>query len=371
MTDPTIDPTVPRRPVDPGATAETAALLANLAALQGKGTLFGHQDALSYGYDWTAGDGRCDVAEVTGAYPAVLGFDVGRLETGAARNIDGVDFEDMVRWIRQGRERGCLVTISWHSVNPITGGGYDANVCPDAIRSVLPGGSHHAVLLEWLDRFAEYDRRLVDESGTPIPIVFRPYHEHSGDWFWWGVGNGLNRKPEFTDLWRFTFEYLHGVHGLHNLLWSISPDRSRMDVGRLAEDYLSMYPGDEYVDVLGVDNYADPHAGRFEDYVRTLEALAGLAAERGKLAAQTETGNAAGERPWTDFLLRASTASEATRRILWSLVWRNPNGEEGGAPHRGSPTEADFRAFHTDPFTRFADTLPDLYAPPTGAAADR
>mgnify|MGYP000978421992 FL=1 len=93
-------------PVDPRATPETVALYRNLKALEGTATLFGHQDALAYGHDWSAVDGRSDVKDVVGAYPSVLGFDVGRLETGSAANIDGVRFDDMRRWIRQGYELG-------------------------------------------------------------------------------------------------------------------------------------------------------------------------------------------------------------------------------------------------------------------------
>jgi mannan endo-1,4-beta-mannosidase len=112
-----------------------------------------------------------------------------------------------------------------------------------------------------------------------------------------------------------------------------------------------------------VDNYMDPQGGQYDNYVRTLETVSTLAYERNKLAAQTETGAASGSEPWTGFLLRALKANEQTRRILWSLVWRNPTGGSGGAPYPGSATAQDFVAFYNDEFTMFSDTLPDLYAP--------
>ena len=91
-------------PINPRATPQTVALYQNLKALEGRATLFGHQDALAYGHNWSAVDGRSDVKDVVGAHPSVLGFDVGRLETGSRTNIDGVDFDNMKRWIRQGYE---------------------------------------------------------------------------------------------------------------------------------------------------------------------------------------------------------------------------------------------------------------------------
>ena len=358
--------------VDPHATRETVALHRNLGALRGRATLFGHQDDLAYGHTWSAEDGRSDVREVVGAYPAVLGFDVGRIELGAPANIDGVDFRTMKRWIRHGHDMGSVITLSWHSVNPVTGGGYGDNISPDAIAHVLPGGSHHRVLIDWLDRFAAFDADLVDAGGRPIPLVFRPYHEHSGDWFWWGVRNDLNPVEHFVALWRFTVDHLRDK-GVRNLLWAVSPDRSRMDIGNLARDYLDIYPGDDYVDILGIDNYWDvghpanpaPPEQQYRDYVRTLETVSVLAQRHGKLAAQTETAAARGHAaPWTGHLLSALKTDERTRRILWSLVWRNPVGGGAGAPYPGEATTADFAAFHRDPFTMFADTVPDLYASP-------
>ena len=63
-------------PINPRATPQTVALYQNLKALEGRATLFGHQDALAYGHNWSAVDGRSDVKDVVGAHPSVLGFDV-------------------------------------------------------------------------------------------------------------------------------------------------------------------------------------------------------------------------------------------------------------------------------------------------------
>src|SRR5665648_696717 len=113
-------------PIDPDATPQTRALLRNLAALEGRHVLFGHQDDLAYGTHWSADDGspdgRSDVRDVTGAYPSVQGFDVGQVETGADRNVDGLPFVDIRRWVRQAHAGGSVVTVSWHASHLPTGG---------------------------------------------------------------------------------------------------------------------------------------------------------------------------------------------------------------------------------------------------------
>jgi mannan endo-1,4-beta-mannosidase len=359
-------------PIDTAATPQTVALYRNLVRYSGDALLFGHQDDLAYGSTWRAEPGRSDVREAAGAYPAVFGWDVGRIESGAADNIDGVSFENMKLWIRQAYEWGAVNTISWHSVDPVTGGGYGSTPTPRAISHVLPGGSRHDLLLSWLDRFAAFAADLVDADGRPIPIVFRPYHEHSGDWFWWGLDNELNTVADYTALWRFTVEYLRDRKGLHHLLYAVSPDRSRMDVADLADEYLGMYPGDDYVDVLGIDNYWDTgHPAnttardqQFQHYVTSMRVVSQLARERNKIAALTETGTVGDTAdPWTGHLLRAYATDADTRRIAWALVWRNPYGSSGGgSPRPGSATAADFAAFARDGLTTFQDTLPPLYA---------
>jgi mannan endo-1,4-beta-mannosidase len=295
----------------------------------------------------------------------VVGFDLGGIEALAGRNLDGVPFQRMIAWARQAHEAGAVVTLSWHSVNPVTNGGYGDNTAPMSVASVLRGGGQHEKFVRWLEHVAMLIGQLTDAAGRPIPIVFRPFHEHSGDWFWWGIGGdgpGRTRPEEFAALWRFTVEYLADVAGLHNLLYAISPDRSRLRREALEEDYLRGYPGDDFVDVLGIDNYWD--AGRsddgrgpdelFDGYVATLEAVARLGKERGKLVAQTEMG-AAGPTtghdgdPWTGFLAPAVEHSELTRRHLWHLAWRDE-----------VPVPQDLARLAENPFFAFAGDV-DLY----------
>ncbi|GAA4170558.1 glycoside hydrolase family 26 protein [Gryllotalpicola koreensis] len=371
------------RPADPALTPEAHALFDKLHALTGTAALFGQQDALAYGRTWSGGHGgRSDVHDTVGAHPAVIGFDLGRLELGNAANIDGVLFDDMVTWIREGHANGCLITLSWHSVNPLTGGGYDENTAPGSVAAVLPDGPQHALFLEWLDRLAAFNRRLVDDTGRPIPIVFRPFHEHSGSWFWWGVGDenhpGSASADEFAELWRMTVRELRDERQQHNLIYAISPDRSRLPLDGFEEHYLRGYPGDEWVDVLGIDNYFDtgradnpiPPEQHFANFIAVLEKVAALAQARGKLAAQTELGNAGAltgnaDDPWTGFLARAAAATPLTRRILWYLAWRNASGDTGssglGTPTADESTAPDFRKLAADPFIRFSDRMPAIY----------
>jgi mannan endo-1,4-beta-mannosidase len=90
--------------------------------LQEHHTVFGHQDALAYGVGWTGISGNSDVKAVAGDYPGLYGWDFGHLEMQKEANLDNVSFRDMKKYIREGFERGGIITISWHLRNPLTGG---------------------------------------------------------------------------------------------------------------------------------------------------------------------------------------------------------------------------------------------------------
>ena len=351
--------------VDPDATAETRALFVNLRRLAPDHLLFGHQDALAYGVTWVGEPGRSDVKDVAGDYPAVYGWELGDLELGAEENLDGVDFADMQRWIREGHARGGVITIAWHMANPVSGGNtWDTT---PAVHAVVPGGERHEVFKTWLDRFATFAHGLRDAAGRPIPVIFRPFHEHTGSWFWWG--RDMTSVEDYKALWRFTVEYLRDEKGLHHLLYAYSPD-----VFATEAEYLERYPGDDYVDLLGSDDYQALRSdSTVADMTRRLGLLVRMAEARGKLAALTETGleGVPDADWWTGRLLRAIEADPDARRIAYALVWRNANAEVRAAegqspthffgPHPGGPDADDFRRFAETDFVLLESDLPDLY----------
>src|SRR5262245_53458956 len=94
------------RPTDKNATRQTIALYKNLRKVQEKGIMFGHQDDLAYGVGWKYEDGRSDIKDVIGDYPAVYGWELGRIETDQPQNLDGVPFNKMKEYIKTDHERG-------------------------------------------------------------------------------------------------------------------------------------------------------------------------------------------------------------------------------------------------------------------------
>ncbi len=357
-------------PSDPNATPETRALFFNLRRLAREHVLFGHQDDLAYGYDWVAEPGRSDVKESSGSYPALYGWEVSGIEKDSPRNIDGVDFQRMRQWIVEGYQRGGVITISWHLDNPLTrGNAWDTT---SAVSTILPGGAHHAEFKTKLDKLASYLATLRapgKDGGTdaPIPVIFRPWHELTGGWFWWGLPHTKNQ--EFAELWRFTALYLRNEKGLHNLLYAYAPN----EAGSTGVDtYLSGYPGDWYVDVLGYDRYLDPPVSdaQIRSFTRELSWVVRQAESRGKIPALTETGMTAVRDSsfWTQRLAPIIEGDSLSRRIAYVMVWRNANrvgrtDEHFFAPYRGHKSEQDFRRLKADPLFLFEDELPNLYRP--------
>ncbi len=353
-------------PIDTEATTETRALFANLRDLASESRiLFGHQDPTAYGVGWWPEPGepaesvevKADVYRVTGDFAPVYGWGIDDPHR-EERNIDGIEWALMHDLIVRGYERGGVHVFSWHGDNPKTGG--SAWDTTRVVRDLLPGAALHDTLKARLDGIAEFIDGLEFE-GRKIPVIFRPYHEHNGSWFWWGAGHCT--PDEYVALWRFTVEYLRDAKGLHHVLYAYSPDRfSRED------EYLERYPGDEFVDILGFDDYYDFYgAGRTPDmFAESMATVARLAVERGKVAAFTETGlNALPNPHWyTEVLLPALKSRPMTSRIAFLMVWRNARPDHFYVPYPGHESVDDFREFIADPMILLERDTPDMYRRP-------
>jgi mannan endo-1,4-beta-mannosidase len=341
-------------PCDYLATAETRALYYNLKELAKTKVLFGHQDDLAYGVKWWDVPGRSDVKETSGSYPAVYGWEIGNIA--GERNLDSVSFSKMKEWIREGYERGGVITISWHEHNPVTGGSaWDTS--GRAVSHIIPGGSQHEAWKKKLDLVADFMLSLKGNDGELIPVVFRPYHELTGSWFWWG--KDLCTPLEFIQLWQFTKDYLTSVKNVHNLLYAYSTD-----VFETEEYYFERYPGDKYVDVLGFDDYRTvSDQASAAKTINELHLIAGMAERLDKIPAWTETGlvSIPVENWWTETILKRIKTDTLTCRIAWVLVWRNARPDHHYAPYAGHPSAADFKKFRDDESILFEDELPELY----------
>ncbi len=328
------------------------------AALQGK-VIYGHQDDLCYGHTWIAApDGdpvKSDVKDVCGDYPAILGLDLSGIECGDAENIDGVPFDLMRKAAIRHYERGGMVTFSWHVNNPLTGDDSWDVSSKKVVAYILDDAEGKEKFNEWLGRCADFLLSLQTEDGEVIPVIFRPWHEHTGSWFWWG--RDLCTADEYVRLWRQTYEYLVCERGLKNMAWEYSP-------GAVAnkKDYMERYPGDEYVDILGVDCYQygemPQSAKTFNRNVRTaLKYLTKLGAEHGKPIAIAETGyeGIAHSQWWTQALMPAISGFP----VSYVLTWRNAHNRPAHyyAPWPGSADADDFKVFHSLPETVFLNDL--------------
>jgi mannan endo-1,4-beta-mannosidase len=342
-------------PSDPKATKETSALFNNMIKLQKKFLMFGHQDDMPYGNDWVYEEGRSDIKDVCGDYPAVYGWELGHLELGAPYSLDSVHFDKIQEGIRTVYKRGGINTISWHFRNPLTGGTAWDVTSKDVVASILPGGTKHQVYLNYLDKLADFMLSLKTDDGTYIPVIFRPFHEHTGSWFWWG--KNLCTPEDYKALWRFTVTYLRDTKNIHHLLYAYSTDRFNN-----LEEYLERYPGDDIIDMVAFDLY-----DRGPEYSSVLKncasIVAKLGADKNKIAAVSEAGGpiATNTEWWTKVLLETLRPYQ----LSYVLVWRNPwnKAHQAYGPHKGHPSANDFIRFYNDPKTFFQKDIAkkDIY----------
>ncbi|WP_158600673.1 glycosyl hydrolase [Tessaracoccus antarcticus] len=363
--------------VDTHASPETRSLWSYLNDTRGQGILFGHQHDIDNGLTFSEPNGtNSDIHAGTGDYPAVFGWDTLILEglegPGKATNTDSQNVTAFADGLKQAHRLGGISTISAHMRNFVTGENFNDNR-GRVVSHILPGGDKNAEFNEYLDLIADTAKAAVDDNGKLIPIVFRPFHENTGSWFWWG--SSQTTPGEYKELFRYTVEYLRDTQGVSNFLYAFSPNGN---FGGDAERYLATYPGDQWVDVMGYDAYENSNEPDNSDTwinnaVTDLAMLSDLADEHGKIATFTEFGRN-GDRTikptgnksltfYTD-LLKAIKANPKAKRMAYMLTWSDWGQNEFYIPYPayGNVPEhemyQDFLAFYNDPYTVFASNIP-------------
>ncbi len=336
---------------DSMATKETVNLFYNLKQISGETTIFGHQHTTKYGIGWCGDTLRSDVKDVTGHFPGMYGWDFDHL----FNMIETGRYDNTKDFVVDAYNRGGVNTFAWHFRNPVTGRTfYDTTI---AVKHIIPGGSHHNFYKMKLEAIAHFSKNLFGKNGELIPVIFRPYHEFDGSWFWWGKNHCT--EDEFKTLWQFTVNYLRDTLNVTNFLYAFSTDRKFNSSAEL----LTRYPGDEYVDILALDDYWDftPQGDGLEAVARKLGIIDSLCKVKNKLAAFSETGmeKIPDTTWWTEKL--APLVSADSLNITYVMVWRNVHKGHFYAPYKGHPSSGNFIRFMEDDKISFEHELPELY----------
>lgn len=314
-------------PVNPNATPEARALLKTLCAISGKVTLTGQHN-----YPGEVSQYSDRVAATAGKYPAVWGSDMG-FSGGTSRNSIESRPAMIQEAIRQ-HAAGSIITLMWHAAPPIAEEPVAFSGTATSVQTTLteeewaallrPGTEIHQRWLRQVDAVAEHLKKLREAK---IPVLWRPYHEMNGTWFWWGFREGPNG---FTALYRMLYDRFVNHHRLDNLLWVWNANAAG---GASVRAYHRYYPGHEYVDILATDIYG----GRFtqKQYDDLLELADGRVIALGEVGAP----------PSPEVL-------QAQPRWAWFMGW---------AGHMDSPENAEaVKAIFHDPRTRSrGETLPE------------
>lgn len=327
---------VEARLVNPNATKEAQQLFAYLCDCYGKYTLAGQHS--SYG---TIGAECYAIHNVTGKYPAIIGMDM--MDYSPARvqhGTKGYSIDQAIKFHKQGG----IVTFCWHwnapnntlkagmdNGNPRWWGGFYTRNTDFDIAAVMNGTDPEgkAAIDRDIKAIAEQMLRLQDEG---VPVLWRPLHEASGGWFWWGAKGADACKQ----LWIYLYDQMTNVYGCNNLIWVWN--------GQAA----SWYPGDEYVDIVGQDIYEDKHVYSPNNalFTEIVEYTGGR-----KLIALTENGVV----PDIDLMVKTKA------RWLWFNTWSGDFVQQKNKYSEAYTEAALLKKVYDSELVITLDELPAIY----------
>jgi mannan endo-1,4-beta-mannosidase len=248
-------------PVNPNATAEARSLLKQIDQISGHFTLTGQHNFPNHVSRWSD-----RIYDLTGKFPAIFGQDFGFAGGEDKDSVEGRS--SMIEEAERQYRNGAVIALTWHAVRPTDDEpvtfresvqGHLTDFEWDEL--LIPGTDLYNRWIEQVDVIAGYLRQLQDAG---VPVLFRPYHEMNGNWFWWGGRPGGHGSAA---LYRQLYNRFVNVHHLNNLVWVWNVNSPSENAGPIAY----YFPGAEYVDIVTMDIYGEFKRSYYDDMV----ALAG------------------------------------------------------------------------------------------------
>ncbi|MHB8064420.1 MAG: glycosyl hydrolase, partial [Ruminiclostridium sp.] len=391
--------------VDDQAISATSQLYAYLEAV-GKtdSVLYGHQNDIHH----KAGNAtltNSDTKDVTGSISAIMGIDAlsltgNELSTAAWNDTLANRVAACEAVTKEAADQGAIITLSAHmpnfevidqrvknstpgdtdstSVGTLSDGHYNfsgytpGTLTGNIVSRIMPDQDLNYLYIDYLDMLAAYAKALEDDN---ISVLFRPFHENTGSWFWWGAA--FCDEEAYKNLYKYTVEYLRDEKDVHNFIYVYGPSSEAASTA----EYAKRYPGDDYVDMVGFDMYHQaPTVGDnfIDQFITELSIVEQFATEHNKLFAVTETGvaNSVGgpallktdnaRKDWYNEVLDAVAPTKAAYFLLWANF-----GTDSGfyTPYVVSKTATTMRGhemldnfidFYNDPRTVFANEMGDF-----------
>lgn len=293
---------------NPNATDEAKKVYDYICSLSGENCLSAQQESTWMGSpDYEVNY----IFDITGKYPAIRGLDY------MSDDFKGVNKRAIEWW-----NEGGIVTIMWHTGADFNG---EWSHCmntevADWDKTLTEGTAEYEAFVAGMDKAAQALLELQEEG---VPVIWRPFHEFDGRWFWWGKGGAEN----FKKLWQLMYTRYTDHWGLNNLIWVLPYSGN-------GEAYDMWYPGDEYCDIIGADSYAGGvQHGLYEKLTEVSDA--------GKPYCFHECGT-------------APTAEELeTTPCTWFMIWHTSHLTDGNSLK-------DLNALYNHKYVITRDELPDF-----------
>jgi len=215
------------------------------------------------------------VFQQTGKWPALACFD---FINHPWINQNWVDYAAPLRNGKDYWNNNGIINLMWHWRDPLSvnksGAFYTADTNFDVSKVTDPTSAEYKAMIADIDLISTYLQQFKDAN---IPVIWRPLHEASGGWFWWGAKGAEPCKA----LWKLMYDRMVNVHGLNNLIWVWTTD--------VSSEALNWYPGDNYVDIVGMDIYPgdNQHGSQYFSFNKVKDLFGGK-----KLITLSECGSA-------------------------------------------------------------------------------
>lgn len=321
--------------VNKNSTANTKKLYSFLKDSYGKYVITGQQcDGGINGNEFKA------IKNLTGDYPALLGLDL--MDYTPSRTAFGASSSTVEKAI-EFADKGGIVTLCWHwnapteylysTANNSDGwwGGFYTKSSKFDIAKVMNGQDAKGKKL--LDRdIKEIAKQLKRLEKAGVPVIWRPLHEASGGWFWWGA-----QGPDaYKKLWKYLYNELTNTYGCNNLIWVYN--------GQSAD----WYPGDEYVDIVGEDIYPgnhvyDPQVSRFKQAINY--------GSKTKITALTENG----------CIFDIDSAVSINALWCWFMTWGNEFTVNGSNYSEKYTEKSVIKKMYASKYSLTLGSLPKIY----------